>query len=97
LSALAPGIAELAARPYLALNPEDAAELGLAAGNSAQLQLNRKGRADYRLPVQLKAELQRGVAGLPAGLPGLTGITLPAWGKVTKMEEGTKIGEGAAP
>ena len=97
LSALAPGIAELAARPYLALNPEDAAELGLVAGNSAQLQLNRKGRADHRLPVRLKAELQRGVAGLPAGLPGLTGITLPAWGKVTKMEEGTKIGEGAAP
>lgn len=97
LSALAPGIAELAARPYLALNPEDAAELGLAAGNSAQLQLNRKGRRDYRLPVQLKAELQRGVAGLPAGLSGLTGITLPAWGRVTKMEEGTKIGEEAAP
>mgnify|MGYP001557386501 FL=1 len=97
LSVLAPAIAELAARPYLALNPEDAVELGLAAGNSAQLQLDRKGRADYRLPVQLKVELQRGVAGLPAGLPGLTGIALPAWGKVARMEEGTNIGEVAAP
>ena len=47
---------------------------------------------DYRLPVQLKAELQRGVAGLPVGLPGLAGIALPAWGKVTKGS-----GEGAAP
>ena len=88
LSALAPAIAELAARPYLALNPEDAAELGLAAGDSAQLQLSRKRRGDYRLPVQLKPELQRGVAGLPAGLPGLTGITLPAWARVVKREEG---------
>jgi NADH-quinone oxidoreductase subunit G len=90
LSALAPPIAELAAKPYLALNSQDAAELGLAAGNSAQLQLDRKGTV-YTVPVLLRAELQRGVAGLPVGLPGLAGIALPAWGKVTK------IGEEAAP
>ena len=90
LSALAAAIAELAAKPYLALNPQDAAELGLAAGNGAQLQLDRKG-TDYTLPVQLRAELQRGVAGLPVGLPGLVGIALPAWGKVKTA------GEEAAP
>jgi NADH-quinone oxidoreductase subunit G len=101
LSVLAPAIAELAAKPYLALNPEDAAELCVAAGDSALLQLSRNGSVDhemdYELPVQLRAELRRGVAGLPAGLPGLTGIMLPAWGRVARAQKSTKIGEGAAP
>ncbi|SFN35288.1 NADH-quinone oxidoreductase subunit G [Nitrosospira briensis] len=96
LSVLAPAIAELAARPYLALNPADAAELGLAAGNESRLQLLRAtDGTGYSLPVQLKPELQRGVAGLPAGLPGLAGIILPAWGKVTRLEIGMK--QGAPP
>ena len=88
LSALAPAIAELAATSYLALNPEDAAELGLNAGDDSHLQLKLEKNADqpdYRLPVRLMSEVQRGVAGLPAGLLGLAGIILPAWGKVTKM------------
>lgn len=90
LSALAPAIAELAATPYLALNPDDAVELGLTAGEDSQLQLHwNRGRTDYSLPVKLKPELQRGVAGLPIGLPGLVGTTLPAWGRVTKMEKGS--------
>jgi len=101
LSVLAPAIAELAAKPYLALNPEDAAELGLAAGASVLLQLSRNGGADrgmdYEIPVQLRAELRRGVAGLPAGLPDLAGIILPAWGRVAGAKKSTKIGEGAAP
>jgi NADH-quinone oxidoreductase subunit G len=98
LSVLAPAIAELAARPYLALNPADAAELGLADGDESRLQLQllgNTGQTGYRLPVQLKSELQRGVAGLPAGLPGLSGIILPAWGKVTGL--GMGIGQGAPP
>jgi NADH-quinone oxidoreductase subunit G len=101
LSILAPAIAELAAKPYLALNPEDAAELGLADGASALLQLSRNGKADhemdYEIPVLLKAELRRGVAGLPAGLPGLAGIMLPAWGRVAKAKKSTKMREGATP
>ncbi|MEO8741534.1 MAG: NADH-quinone oxidoreductase subunit NuoG [Casimicrobiaceae bacterium] len=82
VSALAPGIAVLAAKPYLALNPDDAAELGVDTGDETQLRL---GGTNYRLPGLLKPELQRGVAGLPVGLPGLVGIALPAWGKVTKV------------
>jgi NADH-quinone oxidoreductase subunit G len=101
LSVLAPAIAELAAEPYLALNAEDAAELGLTAGASALLQLSRNGEADhemdYEIPVQLKAELRRGMAGLPAGLPGLAGIMLPAWGRVAKARKSTKMEEGATP
>ncbi|MGH8762762.1 MAG: molybdopterin-dependent oxidoreductase, partial [Nitrosospira sp.] len=97
-SALAPGIADLVTGPYLALHPDDAMELGLAAGDDlqVQLELGGGGRTGYRLPVKLRAELKRGVAGLPAGLPGLTGIALPGWGKVTKTDEG-KTKERAPP
>jgi NADH-quinone oxidoreductase subunit G len=101
LSVLAPAIAQLATEPYLALNPQDAAELGLAAGASALLQLSRNGgrdhEMDYEIPVQLRTELRRGMAGLPAGLPGLGGIVLPAWGRVARAQKSTKIGKGAAP
>ncbi|HTJ54731.1 MAG TPA: molybdopterin-dependent oxidoreductase, partial [Nitrosospira sp.] len=39
LSVLAPNIAELSAGPYLALNPGDASDLGLTAGDEVQLRL----------------------------------------------------------
>jgi NADH-quinone oxidoreductase subunit G len=79
LSVLAPGIAKLAAARYLALHPDDAAELGLDAGADAELHLER---AAFRLPVLLRPDLPRGVAGLPAGLPSLDGIVLPAWAEI---------------
>jgi NADH-quinone oxidoreductase subunit G len=88
LSALAPAFAELLAKPYLALNPDDAAELGLAPGDDAQLQLQQHSGQRcprcYRLPVRLESGLQLGSAGIPAGLPELAGIAMPAWGKVTR-------------
>lgn len=81
LSVLAPGIATLSAKPYLALHPADAEELGWNAGDDAELHL---GRTTYRLPVQLRPDLRRGMAGLPAGLPGLEGMVLPAWGEIAR-------------
>ena len=42
LSALAPAIAELSPQPYLALNPDDASDLGLAAGDEVQLRLRQR-------------------------------------------------------
>jgi NADH-quinone oxidoreductase subunit G len=88
LSALAPAFAELLAKPYLALNPDDAAELGLAPGDDAQLQLQQHSGQRcprcYRLPVRLESGLQPGSTGIPAGLPELAGIAMPAWGKVTR-------------
>jgi NADH-quinone oxidoreductase subunit G len=80
LSSLAPAIVERVPAPYLALSPDDAARLGITAGESVELRL---AGSSYRLPVSLRPVLARGVAGLPAGLPGLRGvITLPAWGEV---------------
>lgn len=72
LSALAPGIAELAPRPYLALHPADAAALGAAEGDELTL-ADADGAGGERLAVRYVPSLPRGVAGIPAGLPGLAG------------------------
>lgn len=74
LSASAPGIAELAPKPYVALNAEDAKRLGVEAGKQIKIELEG---AAHRLPVKIKTELPPGIAGLPVGLPGLAGINFP--------------------
>ena len=74
LSASAPGIAELVPKPYVALNAEDATRLGVEAGEHIKIELEG---AAYRFPVKIKTELPPGIAGLPVGLPGLAGISLP--------------------
>ena len=81
---LSPPIATLAAQPYAALNPQDAADLGGAAeGEPVILHLSG---GDRQLPLRLAAELPRGLVGLPAGVPGLTGIVLPAWVRISRAE-----------
>lgn len=81
LSVLAPGIAELAPRPYLALSPEDATSLRVADGMEVNVVFNKM---TVRLPVKVMPTLPDGVAGLPAGLPGLPGADLPIWGKISR-------------
>ena len=98
LSALAPAVIERVPEPYLAFSPDDATKLGIAAGESMELRLVD---SSYRLPVSLRPALARGVAGLPAGLPGLRGmVTLPTWGKVKippspPLQKGGEHGGGA--
>jgi NADH-quinone oxidoreductase subunit G len=89
LSVLTPGVAELAPKPYLALHPEDAARLPVGEGEEIEL---APGGVLRRLPVRLMPSLPRGVAGLPVGLPGLTGITLPAWSSL-RRSSGRTTGE----
>ncbi len=79
LSIHAPGIAERASRPYLEINSCDAADLGISPGQELVLDLGPVAR---KLPAKLNPSLPRGAAALPAGLPGLAGIDLPAWGKI---------------
>jgi NADH-quinone oxidoreductase subunit G len=74
LSLSASGVAELAPKPYVALNAEDAKRLGIKAGEQITMKLD--GTA-YCLPAKIKAELPLGIAGLPVGLSGLAGISLP--------------------
>jgi NADH-quinone oxidoreductase subunit G len=70
----APAVAELSISPYVALNPEDAADMGPEAeilGN--------------RLPVRIVTDLPRGVAGLLVGVPPFEGVELPAWHRIVRI------------
>jgi NADH-quinone oxidoreductase subunit G len=72
LSRLAPGIAELSPQPYLALNPADAAVLGVKAGESIAISIEGE---TVTLPVTIRGDLARGLVGLSAGAPGVAGLT----------------------
>ncbi|MEE8523049.1 MAG: molybdopterin-dependent oxidoreductase, partial [Thermoanaerobaculia bacterium] len=79
LSVLSDGIAELAPKAYLALHPDDAADLGIAAG--AMVSVTYDGGC-LELPARIQPELPRGVAGLPVGLPDLALAEVPRWAKL---------------
>ena len=79
LSVHAPGIAERAAKPCLAINSFDAADLGISTGQELEIAV---GPFTGKLPAEMNPSLPRGVAALPVGLPGLVGIDLPAWGRI---------------
>jgi NADH-quinone oxidoreductase subunit G len=74
LSLSASGVAELAPKPYVALNADDAKRLRVEAGEQITIMLEG---AAYNLPAKIKAELPLGIAGLPVGLPGLAEISFP--------------------
>ncbi len=78
LSLEAPGISELVAKPYAAMNNADLTE-------GVEVEVSCAG-GSFRLPVRLRSDLPRGVAGLSAGQAPLTGITLPAWGKIVRTK-----------
>jgi NADH-quinone oxidoreductase subunit G len=86
LSLLSPGIAELAPRPYLGLNPRDAEALGIREGDLINVRVEKRA---LDLPARLDPSLPGGFASLPVGMPGLEGIGLPAWGTVIGISKGT--------
>ena len=63
------------------MHPADAARLHLAAAERVDLIV---GDVSYRVPYLAVPDLPRGVAEFPAGLPGLTGLVLPAWGTIRR-------------
>jgi NADH-quinone oxidoreductase subunit G len=79
LSMHAPAIAERATKPYLGINASDAGDLGVRAGTELELVL---GGFSRKLPARLNPSLPRGVAIMSVGFPGLSGIDLPAWGRL---------------
>jgi len=81
LSNAAPAIAQLAPKPYVALAPADAENLGAETGAEVEVSLN--GFA-ARLPVEILEGLPEGLAALPVGLSPLAGLPLPCWGSITK-------------
>ena len=76
LSLSAPGIAELATTPHVAVNAGD-----LTEGEDVEV---RSAGATFRLPVRIRPDLPRGVAGLSVGLLPIAGLGLPAWGKIVR-------------
>jgi NADH-quinone oxidoreductase subunit G len=76
LSLSAPGIAELVDPPHVAVNTCDLTE-------NTEVEVSCTG-GTFRLPVHIRPDLPRGVAGLSARLPPLVGITLPTWGKIER-------------
>ena len=82
LSRHAPGIAQLVRSPYIALNTADAARLGVSSGESINL---TAGTSSFELPVSVRPDVPRGVALIPAGIPGVPAIALPAFGKLTPV------------
>ncbi len=76
LSLFAPGIAELATKPHIALNTGDFAE-------SMEVEVTCSA-GTFRLPVRIHSEMPPGVAALSVGLSPLLGIQLPAWGKIVR-------------
>jgi NADH-quinone oxidoreductase subunit G len=81
LSILAPGIAELAPEPYVAMNARDAAVLQVEEGNRISLRIEG---VVFRLGIRFVSSLPDGTVGLSVGLPGLPGLDLPAWGTLSK-------------
>ena len=73
-SLAARGVAELAAKPHVAVNSAD-----LADGAEVEVSCTS---GTFRVPVHLRTDLPRGVACLSAGMAPLSGITMPAWGKI---------------
>jgi NADH-quinone oxidoreductase subunit G len=76
LSSYAQGIAQLAPAPYVALNPIDASLSGVNAGERVKISLEN---SEFILEVVVRADLPRGVAGIPAGLSQAEGMILPAF------------------
>jgi NADH-quinone oxidoreductase subunit G len=85
LSMLSPAIAKLAPHPYVALHPDDAAGQHVAAGDLARVKFNG---TTLDLPVKMMDSMPHGLAGLPAGLPGMKRLALPAQGAVSKTPGG---------
>jgi len=83
LSACAPGIAEISAKPCVLLNTADAAHYHVQDGDVITITVET---SSFRLPARIEPSLARGLAGLFAGLPGSDWIPLPAWGTLSNVE-----------
>ena len=81
LSVHAPGIASLAAGPYLALGPRDAKQFMASHGDTVELTLDGQ---RFQCRMAIVQGLPPGVAGYPAGVPPLGSRTVPAFGSIVK-------------
>jgi NADH-quinone oxidoreductase subunit G len=78
LSLSAPGIAELAAKPHVAISSGEFTE-------NQEVEISYSG-SRFRLPVRIRPELPRGVAAISVGTSPLAEITQPAWGTIARTK-----------
>jgi NADH-quinone oxidoreductase subunit G len=84
LSNLAPGIAQLAPAPYIALRESDAE--AIAASESDVLELELSGRV-HRLILRIDESLPEGTAAIPKGLIELPWDGVPRWYELKAMKK----------
>jgi NADH-quinone oxidoreductase subunit G len=83
LSALAPAVAVLTPRPYVALNDDDLRRVGVREGEEVAVVV-----ADgaHRLQARRLPSLPAGVAGIGVGLPSAPWMALPARARIAAVE-----------
>jgi len=81
LSLLAPAIAELAPRPSIAVNPQDAAEFLVDQKGLMEIVLSN---VSYHLPLRFLPTVPAGLAVVPRGLAGLPWNGVPFWWKFSR-------------
>lgn len=85
MSQRSPVIQQRMPQAYVAVNPADAAQLGVNAG--AMVEFNCAGQ-QLRLPVRLSEGLAPGQLGLPLGLPGIPPVLVGT--KVENLREAAR-------
>jgi NADH-quinone oxidoreductase subunit G len=80
LSRQAPGIAQLVPPVQIGLNATDGARMGVKSGELIKVTANG---CVYELEVSLRADLPRGVALVPVGIPPVEGISFSKRAKLT--------------
>jgi NADH-quinone oxidoreductase subunit G len=79
LSILSPAVAELAAKPYIAVNPEDAGSLIVDGDGLVEVAFSN---ISHHLPVKIAPAVPRGMAVVPRGLPAIQWDGVPVWQKL---------------
>ena len=76
-------MAELAQKPYLALNESDARQIQVGRGDPIGLYLDG---SLQQFKVQIAPSLPPGVDGIPTGLIGAPMVNLPAWSEISRCK-----------
>ncbi len=82
LSAKSPAIQERIPEAQFILNPKDAAQEGIAEGDTLHLSVDGK---DINLRVKFDESLANGTVGVPIGFKETVGIAFPFWAELKKV------------
>ena len=91
LSARSPAIGELISTPFIQLTPDDAAQLGVAAGDGVAFTLGNGGAdKEIALEVQINSAIPAGCAGYSVGLPGASWLPPESAVSLSKAKKWSK-------